>query len=89
MTATVFPFTKDDIAAAVSDSKTALRFPLDIEEKLFSFGLNFRTVYQRGKILQLHMDHYAGKDNGRTHAPVPFYISFKGYGDRKALLRCG
>lgn len=26
------------------------------------------------------MDHFGGKDNGRTHAPVPFYVSTKGYG---------
>ena len=26
------------------------------------------------------MDHYGGKDNGRTHAPVPFYVSTRGYG---------
>jgi hypothetical protein len=26
------------------------------------------------------MDHYGGKDNGRTHAPTPFYVSSKGYG---------
>lgn len=26
------------------------------------------------------MDHYGGKDNGRTHAPVPFYVSSLGYG---------
>ena len=30
--------------------------------------------------MQLHVDHYGGKDNGRTHAPVPFYVSSNGYG---------
>jgi alpha-D-xyloside xylohydrolase len=47
---------------------------------LYGFGLNFQTVHQRGKILNLHVDHYGGKDNGRTHAPVPFYVSSEGYG---------
>ncbi|MGJ7032157.1 TIM-barrel domain-containing protein [Niabella hirudinis] len=75
-----FPFSKADISGAVSDGKTYLRFPLDKGEQLFGFGLNFQTVHQRGKILQLHVDHYGGKDNGRTHAPVPFYVSSKGYG---------
>jgi alpha-glucosidase (family GH31 glycosyl hydrolase) len=75
-----FPLDKNDIAGFINDGKTSLRFPLDREEQLFGFGLNFQTIYQRGKILQLHMDHYGGKDNGRTHAPVPFYISSKGYG---------
>jgi len=75
-----FPLAQQDIAAKVSDGKTYLRFPLDKAEQLFGFGLNFQTVYQRGKILTLHVDNYAGKDNGRTHAPTPFYVSSKGYG---------
>jgi len=80
MTAAGFPLSQMDISGTVADGKTYLRFPLDKDEQLFGFGLNFQTVYQRGKILQLHTDHYGGKDNGRTHAPVPFYISSKGYG---------
>ena len=80
MIAAVFPLSQNDIAGTISDGKTFLRFPLEREEQLYGFGLNFQTVHQRGKILQLHMDHYGGKDNGRTHAPVPFYVSSKGYG---------
>jgi alpha-glucosidase (family GH31 glycosyl hydrolase) len=75
-----FPFHQADIAATINDGKTYLRFPLNKEEQLYGFGLNFQTVHQRGKILQLHVDHYGGKDNGRTHSPTPFYVSSKGYG---------
>lgn len=77
---TAFPFSPGDIVGLISDCKTSLRIPLDHQEQLFGFGLNFQTIHQRGKILQLHVDHYGGKDNGRTHAPVPFYVSSKGYG---------
>jgi alpha-glucosidase (family GH31 glycosyl hydrolase) len=80
MATVIFPLSQNDIAATISDGKTYLRFPLEREEQLYGFGLNFQTVHQRGKILQLHMDHYGGRDNGRTHAPVPFYVSSKGYG---------
>src|SRR4030095_5284646 len=80
MATVTFPLSQNDIAATINDGKTYLRFPLNREEQLYGFGLNFQTVHQRGKILQLHMDHYGGKDNGRTHAPVPFYVSSKGYG---------
>ena len=80
MTTSSFPFSTNDIAGSIADGKTALRFPLEREEQLFGFGLNFQTVHQRGKILQLHVDHYGGRDNGRTHAPTPFYVSSKGYG---------
>jgi alpha-glucosidase (family GH31 glycosyl hydrolase) len=75
-----FPLSQTDINTEVLDGKTYLRFPLQREEQLYGFGLNFQTVHQRGKILQLHVDHYGGKDNGRTHAPVPFYVSSNGYG---------
>jgi alpha-glucosidase (family GH31 glycosyl hydrolase) len=80
MTKTIFPLSKPDISGKISDGKTYLSFPLDKEEQLFGFGLNFKTVHQRGKILQLHVDNFAGKDNGRTHAPTPFYVSSNGYG---------
>jgi len=80
MTAVTFPLSQNDIAATINDGKTYLRLPLEKEEQLYGFGLNFQSVYQRGKILELHVDHYGGKDNGRTHAPVPFYVSSKGYG---------
>ncbi len=75
-----FPLPQEEIKAVFTDGKTYLHFPLQKEEQLYGFGLNFQTVHQRGKILQLHVDHYGGKDNGRTHAPVPFYVSSKGYG---------
>lgn len=80
MTAVTFPLSQNAIAAATSDNKTYMRFPLERREQLYGFGLNFQTVHQRGKILELHVDHYGGKDNGRTHAPVPFYVSSDGYG---------
>lgn len=69
-----------EIVAERQDGKTSLRIPLQRQEQLYGFGLNFQSVHQRGKILNLHVDHYGGKDNGRTHAPVPFYISSLGYG---------
>lgn len=74
------PALASEIAGAIQSGKTSLRIPLEKKEQLYGFGLNFQTVHQRGKILNLHVDHYGGKDNGRTHAPVPFYISSKGYG---------
>lgn len=74
------PIDSLDIKAEVVDGKTYLRFPLDKDEKIFGLGLNFKTVEQRGRVMRLHMDHYGGTDNGRTHAPIPFFVSDKGYG---------
>ncbi|MDR2916177.1 MAG: DUF5110 domain-containing protein [Tannerella sp.] len=76
----VLPALAPEIMGFIQDGKTSLRIPLEKKEQLYGFGLNFQTVHQRGKILGLHVDHYGGKDNGRTHAPVPFYVSSSGYG---------
>ncbi len=69
-----------DISATVVNGRTCLTFPLEKNEQIFGFGLNFKTVAQRGRIFRLHVDHYGSEDNGRTHAPVPFFVSTKGYG---------
>ena len=74
------PISLDDISFELIDGKTYIRFPLEEGEKIFGLGLNFKTVEQRGRIMQLHVDHYGNSDNGRTHAPVPFFVSSKGYG---------
>jgi len=77
---TPFPVATDEIKATLIDGKTYLHFPLEKGEQIYGLGLNFKTIEQRGRIMRLHVDHYSGIDNGRTHAPVPFYISSKGYG---------
>jgi alpha-D-xyloside xylohydrolase len=75
-----FPLKATEIHATIVDGKVYLRFPLERDEQLFGLGLNFQTVNQRGRILNLHMDHYGSSDNGRSHAPIPFYVSSRGYG---------
>ncbi len=74
------PQLASEVKASVVDRKTYLSFPLQRNEQLYGLGLNFKTINLRGKIFNLHMDHYAGNDNGRTHAPIPFYVSSLGYG---------
>ena len=75
-----FPLHQEEIHAAETDGKLALRIPLAPSEALYGLGLEFKSVQQRGTVKELHVDHYGGTDNGRTHAPVPFYVSSAGYG---------
>ncbi|MBV7530945.1 TIM-barrel domain-containing protein [Chitinophaga sp. sic0106] len=75
-----FPLAQADCKAELRDGKVYLRFPLEEKEQLYGLGLQFKTVNRRGQVLNLHMDHYGGVDNGRSHAPVPFYVSSNGYG---------
>jgi len=78
--ATQFPLERREIVAQQVDGKLALRFPLRPGEQLYGLGLSFKAVEQRGSVKTLHVDHFGGTDNGRTHAPVPFYVSSAGYG---------
>jgi len=80
LSAVDFPLDASKISAEVVHGRTYLRFPLQKGEELYGLGLQFKTHNQRGRILNLHVDHYGGNDNGRTHAPVPFYVSSAGYG---------
>ncbi|WP_339905749.1 TIM-barrel domain-containing protein [uncultured Cyclobacterium sp.] len=76
----LFPLNKDKISGKLQDGKIYLQLPLEKGEEIYGFGLNFKTIHQRGRIMRLHVDHYGGQDNGRTHAPVPFYVTSEGYG---------
>lgn len=58
----------------------ALRIPLDPTERLYGLGLGFHTLTLNYGVRHLRADHYGGRDDGRTHAPVPFYVSDAGYG---------
>ena len=75
-----FPQSLVSSRVTVKGGRVLIRIPLQPEEQIFGLGLNFKKVQQRGRVLDLHVDHYGGSDNGRTHAPVPFYVSSAGYG---------
>jgi alpha-glucosidase (family GH31 glycosyl hydrolase) len=75
-----FPLNRQEVHAVQRDGRIVLRLPLSPSEELYGLGLEFKSILQRGTVKQLHVDHYAGVDNGRTHAPVPLYVSSQGYG---------
>lgn len=74
------PFRLEEATCVRTQAGFVLSFPLDDTEKLYGLGLNFDSLDQRGSVRELKMDHYANRDNGHTHAPVPFYVSDHGYG---------
>lgn len=75
-----FPLDSSKVHMEKTPNGIYLRIPLKKQEELYGLGLNFKTHNQRGRILNLHVDHYGQSDNGRTHAPVPFVVSSEGYG---------
>lgn len=75
-----FPFSPSEITYLVTpDNKIMIRIPTGADEKLYGFGLQLDGIKKSRQVMTLNMDHW-GKGGGRTHAPVPFYISSKGYG---------
>ena len=69
-----------DVTAYRSSQRLVISTPLTPTEKLYGLGLQYRTIEHRGQLFELRVDHYKGRDDGRTHAPIPFFVSSRGYG---------
>lgn len=74
------PLVPQGIIAYRSSGRTVVQVPLEPEDRLYGFGLQYQGVEHRGQLFELRVDHYKGRDDGRTHAAVPFYVSSRGYG---------
>ncbi|MEX0321372.1 MAG: TIM-barrel domain-containing protein [Puniceicoccaceae bacterium] len=75
-----FPFAKDGIGfCKTKDGQIYVRVPVEADESIYGFGLQFDGIKKSKKVLNLSTDHWK-LGGGRTHAPVPFYISSRGYG---------
>jgi len=63
----------------------SLDIPLEADEELYGFGLQLHSFRQRergkpGKKKTLRVNSDPVSDTGDSHAPVPFYVSTRGYG---------
>ena len=78
---TTFPIDPAEIQSRIFNGKTAVRFPLAGNEDIYGFGVDFTSMRRNGGVFQLHMDHWDSQRaiTGRTHAPVPLYVSTKGF----------
>ncbi|MGB0372183.1 MAG: TIM-barrel domain-containing protein [Opitutales bacterium] len=75
-----FPFADNPISFYQSpDKRISVRIPAASDEAIYGFGLQLDGIKKTKKVLDLKIDHW-GRGSGKTHAPVPFYISSKGYG---------
>jgi alpha-D-xyloside xylohydrolase len=74
-----FPFDKEATFSQLTSNRASIRLPLTDTEQIYGLGLEFEGMNRRSNVYSLKVDHYGGT-KGYTHAPVPFYISSKGYG---------
>src|SRR5439155_4822725 len=94
MGAAAFPFAPEAVTAESAGQRLIVRVPLEADEHLFGFGLQFLKLNQRGRTRYLRVNSDPRQDTGETHAPVPFYVSSRGYGAllntaRIATVCCG
>ncbi len=82
MPGVAFPFDQAEIYGRTLHHRTSVRFPLAGDEDVYGLGVDFAKMRRNGDIFELHVDHWDAKRGitGRTHAPVPLYISSKGFG---------
>lgn len=73
---------------------TTVSLPLQAKEELYGFGLQFFRMKHRGQKRIIRVNADPRTDNGESHAPVPLYVSSKGYAvlvdtARYAAFYCG
>lgn len=71
-----------------------VEFPIEDDCHVFGFGLQLKQFDHRGRKLRLDVNADPVTNNGESHAPVPFFVTNKGYGmyfdtARYAEFTCG
>jgi len=74
------PFYINDIKISLTDRGVLVEVPLADTEQLYGFGLQIGSFNQRGLRKKPIVNDNPLNDVGYTHAPMPFYVSNKGYG---------
>ena len=66
--------------AGVSGCGVLVHVPLANGEMIYGLGLQFQSFQQRGLKKKLRVNADPAMDTGDSHAPVPFYVTTRGYG---------
>jgi len=88
------PFSASNISFSVRDRGCVITLPMDSDEEVYGLGLQLQSHRQTGRKRALRVNADPVGNAGDTHAPVPFYVSTKGYGvyvdtARYARFYCG
>ena len=84
----------DRITFRQTDAGCVIEFPIEDDCQVYGFGLQLKQFNHRGRKLRLAVNADPATNNGETHAPVPFFVTNKGYGmyfdtARYAEFYCG
>ena len=81
------PVNVERIEYTVSSHGCAVRLPMTVDQSIYGFGLNTElfdmtqtTTGRTGRRVFLKPTDHPENDLGESHAPVPFYVSSRGYG---------
>jgi len=88
------PLVKSDFQFKVTSRGCIVEHPLGANEMIYGFGLQLKSHNQKGRKKHLRVNSDPAADTGDSHAPVPFYVSTRGYGilvdtARYASFYCG
>ena len=87
-------FPVDSIEFRVNGRGCVLSFPLEDDINIYGFGLQLKQFNHRGRKLKLSVNADPIAPTGDSHAPVPFFVTNKGWGmyidtARYAEFYCG
>jgi alpha-D-xyloside xylohydrolase len=68
------------VSAQISRRGCLVSLPLGINEASYGLGLQLQSFMQRGAKKRLRVNADPKMDTGDSHAPVPFYVTTRGYG---------
>lgn len=70
----------DNISFKTTSRGCLIEFPVEYGEEIFGFGLQLKGFNHKSHKLQLRANSDPVKNTGDSHAPVPFFVTNKGYG---------
>ena len=90
----VMPFPTADVGFRPTGRGCLVDLPMESNEQVFGFGMNFKVLNATGMRRAMRVTDAPETEMGDSHAPVPFYVSTRGYGvfidtARWAQFYCG
>ncbi|HTG54735.1 MAG TPA: hypothetical protein VL943_00610, partial [Niabella sp.] len=73
------PFNLSDVQITVNERGVKVSIPLGDNEQLYGFGLQIGSFNQNGLRKVPIVNDYPLNNLGYTHAPLPYYVSNRGY----------